>query len=264
MKQTIKFNRNLFTLSFLFIAFAFVSCEKDEMQDDLSLDKRGGATTATVYGSISYSSSEICHGDSVTVTFDNEQGQDHGNFQLHVWGPNDLDWVNVNGALSAPSNGKVTYTFEPEFIGDYNFRGQWVRNGNPNDFPGESTGWILATTPLAVISCCVNNLEADLVCGTTNTLSLSFTAEEDGAIVIQGGLTNGTTIVSSSSNVLVENTTHPSVTNSNANVTRWEGDVTACDEVTITIEFTGGNGVGDWSAKRGDDVLGATEAISCQ
>lgn len=260
MKQTIKFNRNLFTLSFLFIAFAFVSCEKDEMQDDLSLDKRGGASAATVYGSISYSSNEVCPGNSVTVTFDNEQEHDHGGFHLHVWGPNDSDWVNVNGALSAPSGGKVTYTFEPEFIGDYNFRAQWNRQGGS----GVSIGWMDATTPLSVISCCVNNLEANLVCGTTNTLSLSFTAEEDGAIVIQGGLTNGTNITSATSNVLTRNTTHPSVNNSNANVTRWEGNVTACDEVTITIEFTGGNGVGDWSAKRGNDVLGATEAIACQ
>ncbi len=76
MKQSIKVKRNLFTLSFLFIAFAFVSCEKEEMQDDLSLDMKARANAASVYGSISYSSNEVCPENSVTVTFDNEQGQD--------------------------------------------------------------------------------------------------------------------------------------------------------------------------------------------
>ncbi len=34
MKQTIKFSRNLFTLSFLFIAFAFISCEQESLSDE--------------------------------------------------------------------------------------------------------------------------------------------------------------------------------------------------------------------------------------
>lgn len=264
MKQATKIYQNLFTFSVLFIALSFISCEKEEIQDDMSLDKRARINNVTTFGSIFYSVNELCIGNSVTVTFDNEQGQDHSNFQLHVWGPNDTDWVNVNGALSAPSGGMVSYTFEPEFMGDYNFRGQWVRNGNPIDFPGESTGWITSTQPLIVTGCCSDNLVTDLDCGTTKIFTLSFTAEEDGPIVVQGGLSNGTTIVSKSSNVLLENTNHPSVVNSNANVTRWEGNISACEEVTVTIEFTGGNGVGSWSAKRGDEVLGESETISCQ
>ena len=110
---------------------------------------------------------------------------------------------------------------------------------------------------------CDNSLEVDLVCGEPNTLTVTFTAVEAGPIVIQGGLTNGTTISNASSNVLTRNLTHNSVQNSNANVTRWEGDVDACEVVTITIEFTGGNGIGDWSAKRGEEVLGSTAELEC-
>ncbi|MUP46346.1 hypothetical protein E0K83_11385 [Gramella sp. BOM4] len=120
---------------------------------------------------------------------------------------------------------------------------------------------------IVVESCdeCTNNLTAELTCEDTRVLNIIFTAEEAGPIVIQGGLTNGTQIVNAESNVLTRNFTHPGVINSNANVTRWEGDVEACEEVTIQIEFTGGNGVGDWSAKRGDEeVLGTTPEISCE
>lgn len=48
------------------------------------------------------------------------------------------------------------------------------------------------------------------------------------------------------------NETHQSVQNSNSNVTRWKGDVEACEVVTITIVYSGGNGIGDLTAKRGE------------
>lgn len=110
---------------------------------------------------------------------------------------------------------------------------------------------------------CENSLVAELTCEDNKTATFTFTTVDAGPIVIQGGLTNGTTITNASSNVLVRNTTHQSVQNSNSNVTRWEGDVEACEVVTVTITFTGGNGIGDWSAKRGEEVLGTTEAQAC-
>jgi hypothetical protein len=110
--------------------------------------------------------------------------------------------------------------------------------------------------------CCQDLLTADLACGATNTATFKFTATESGPIVIQGGLTAGTSIVSANSNVLTLNPGHSSA-GGPSNVTRWEGNVVACEEVTITIVFTGGNGIGDWSAKRGEVVLGATPAQAC-
>lgn len=113
-------------------------------------------------------------------------------------------------------------------------------------------------------SSCINELNAELTCGEVRSLNLTFTAEEAGPIVIQGGLTRGAEINSAQSNVLTQNLGHPSVVNSNSSVTRWEGDIEACEEVTIAIEFTGGNGIGDWSAKRGEIELGYTAEQSCE
>lgn len=130
---------------------------------------------------------------------------------------------------------------------------------------GSGSNWVTYSTAFVGINCvaCENSLVTDLNCGETNTLTATFTAEEAGPIVIQGGLTNGTTISSATAVGLTRNTTHPGVQNSNSNVTRWEGVVDACEEVSVTITFIGGNGIGDWSAKRGDDVLGWTEEQTC-
>ncbi|MCP9201130.1 hypothetical protein MKO06_14525 [Gramella sp. GC03-9] len=143
------------------------------------------------------------------------------------------------------------YTFE---IGTYDIRYMVA---------GESK-WTEDSIIVSSCSDCTNEMTADLTCDETRVLNISFTAEEAGPIVIQGGLTNGTTILVKESNVLNENSTHQSVINSNANVTRWVGDVDACEEVTVQIEFTGGNGVGDWTAERGEELLGITPEISCQ
>ena len=99
---------------------------------------------------------------------------------------------------------------------------------------------------------CEDEFDAELVCdaGGNKTLTVTFTAENAGDYVIQGGLTNGTTIESMTADAgFTMNANHPGVVNSNANVTRWEGSLDECETVTIVIEFTGGNGVGSWSAK---------------
>jgi hypothetical protein len=103
---------------------------------------------------------------------------------------------------------------------------------------------------------CVDEMTADLTCGETNSITFTFTAVEAGPIVIQGGLNANAVITASGSNVLTQNTSHPSLDNSNASVTRWEGNVDACQEVTVTVSWTGPASIGDWSAKRGDVTLG--------
>lgn len=128
----------------------------------------------------------------------------------------------------------------------------------------EGTDWTNETIVVDPCTECTNNLTAELTCDDTRILNINFTAEESGPIVIQGGLTRGTEILNQESNILTQNTTHSSVTNSNSNVTRWEGEVEACQEVNILIEFTGGEGIGEWSAKRGEEVLGTTEEQSCE
>ncbi len=128
---------------------------------------------------------------------------------------------------------------------------------------GSGSNWVVYPSTFTGTDCntCEDSLEVDLECGETNTATFTFTAEEAGSIVIQGGLTSGTTITSSGSNVLTR-VDHQSA-GGPSNVTRWEGVVEACDEVTVTISFTGGNGIGDWSAKRGEEVLGSSEAQEC-
>lgn len=111
---------------------------------------------------------------------------------------------------------------------------------------------------------CASGLNVDLTCNGDNyTATFTFFSEEDGEIVIQGGLTYGTSDVSGNSNVLTQNTTHPSTVRSRANVTRWEGEVSACEEVKIIINFSGGNGIGDWTAQRKGKVLGTTSPQTC-
>jgi hypothetical protein len=112
---------------------------------------------------------------------------------------------------------------------------------------------------------CEDEMTADLTCGATNTVVFTFYAEEAGPVVIQGGLNAKATYISGSSNVLTQNTTHSSLDNSNASVTRWEGNVAACTAVTVTIEWSGNAEVGDWTAKRGNvtlaEILGSS--VTC-
>lgn len=112
---------------------------------------------------------------------------------------------------------------------------------------------------------CDPGLNVDLQCnGNDHTATFTFFTEEAGPVVIQGGLTNGTFKVSGSSNVLTQNISHPSVNRSRANVTRWEGEVGACEEVVITITFSGGNGIGNWTAQRNGNIIGSTSAQTCK
>jgi hypothetical protein len=120
----------------------------------------------------------------------------------------------------------------------------------------------IITHNLQEVCGCDDEFDAALTCGEVNTLVVSFKAAEAGDYVIQGGLTAGATILSATANGLTLNPTHPSA-GGPSSVTRWEGAIGECGEVTVTITFTGGNGVGSWSAKLGEETKGYSESQSC-
>lgn len=160
------------------------------------------------------------------------------------------------------SNTKACFNYIFETIGDHQLRYK-VGKGDFTEI----------TVTVEDCNDCINELTADLTCNeTSNTLVMTFTAEEAGDIVIQGGLNANTKILSKESNILTSNEDHPSFKEFNANVTRWEGYVEACEEVVITIEFEGVGEVDNWSAKRTEGegekeeeiVLGETEPQSCE
>lgn len=154
------------------------------------------------------------------------------------------------------SNTEACFNYTFDTAGDYQLR-----------YKIGSGGFTEVTATIVDCTDCSNELTADLTCGEDNLLTLSFTAEDAGWIVIQGGLNRNTKIEDKWSNILTENKDHPAVQNSKANVTRWEGYVESCEEVSITIQFEGVPYVDDWSAKRGEGeeelVLGETEPQSC-
>jgi hypothetical protein len=237
----------------LFLAIGVTGCSVDSIDSTenlLTADSRF-RTQSTV--TIAAPEGELCAGEVYLFSVNVNTSS---NFQVQQ--KVDGQWVQVN---LAPQGQSGSVSFEVILAEGDNFFRHTNQGSGPN--------WVEYSTSFTGVDCnsCENLLVADLVCGDVNTLTLTFTAEEAGPIVIQGGLTNGTTINSASSNVLEKNTSHPGQGNSNANVTRWEGDIEACEVVKITIEFIGGEGVGDWTAKRGVDdnevTLGETEDIKC-
>ncbi len=241
----------------LFLAIGVVGCSVE------SMDSTENLLTANASSKLLAASTsemvfleKVCAGEETLVTVNfpqrtNPQGRNlpsNIQVQLEIYGV----WVEI---YQANLNDVTTTSFNYTFADAMDYTLQYA--AGPGGFYAPQT--------LTVEDCnsCENLLVAELTCGTTKTASFTFTAEEAGAIVIQGGLTSGTTINSAESNVLNKIEDHPSVINSKANVTRWEGNIEACQEVTVTITFTGGNGIGDWSAKRGEDVLGETAAESC-
>ena len=235
-------------LIYLFIlAIGFTSCSVesiDSTENLLTADMKFKAASTT---EITPPAGDLCFGETLSFSVTANSNKTFQVQQL-IEGV----WIQVFKTDNAGIQG--TRSFDVTLLeGDNYFRSTGATGFD--DYPESFVGVDCST--------CENLLVADLVCGEVNKLTFTFTAVEAGAIVIQGGLTNGTKILNASSNVLTRNTTHSSVLNSNANVTRWEGDVVACDDVTVTIEYSGGNGIGDWSAKRGEVVLGETEEQTC-
>jgi hypothetical protein len=97
----------------------------------------------------------------------------------------------------------------------------------------------------------------------TKTLTVTFTAGEEGDYVIQGGLTANATIhCAVADKDFMLNTEHNSA-GGPSKVTRWEGSLGACETVTIEINYSGGNGVGGWSAKKNDVTHGSSLEQGC-
>lgn len=241
-----------------------IGCTTDSIESETLESYDAKLKAQEVENSMSLEEAEICYGE--TPVFELE-------FPQRLNGPNEADtrikiqietypgsgeWEEF-ADLTYSGSGPEEYVYNKELLeeGTYSFRANFLGSG---DGPGHNV-------ILDVVDCseCTNELTADLTCGELNTLNITFTAEEAGPVVIQGGLTSGTVIKSKESNVLTANESHSGAVNSNANVTRWEGEVEACEEVTITIEFEGGNGIGDWTVERDDEeLLGETEEQACE
>jgi hypothetical protein len=211
-----------------------------------------------------------CAGDDFTVTFNNGASNGNcGNTQIQRW--NGTQWVQV--AMATPVNGALSYTELDAAAGDYLYRAQWFRTGNPTTCPGSNTGWIEYT--VTVENCCTGNtLTAEVTCDEDATcnrsVTFTFSGAYEGPIVVQGGLTRFTTIcAASATGGLVRNTTHPGVVNSNANVTRWEGTYSGeCGEVSVTIDWTSTNSAaeitGQWTVSDADgNVLAYVCPLNC-
>ena len=96
---------------------------------------------------------------------------------------------------------------------------------------------------------CEEEFAAELECdGEDRVLTITYTPAEAGDYVIQGGLTAGASIVNTDGGGFTFNSGNPSA-GGPSSVTCWEGFLDACETVTIMIDFTGGSGVGSWSAK---------------
>jgi hypothetical protein len=178
------------------------------------------------------------------------------------------NWVLVGS--EQPTDGCISYTIPSASAGAYNFRGQY--NGNSGGCGQDvcNVGYNDYTYTATVVSCgCDDELSADVSCtedACNRSVTFTYTAGDDyDAIVVQGGLTHFTSICTATATGLVQNLDHPSLDNSNANVTRWEATgVEECDELTVTITWTSTNDdpliTGKWTVKDGD---GNTLAYLC-
>lgn len=108
-------------------------------------------------------------------------------------------------------------------------------------------------------------------CDDTREAVYTFIASEDQSYIkIQGGLTNFTgadaVVTVSGGNLVVSQWTPGNSTN---RIIKVEGDVAACEEVMITIQWnstnSGGIITGDWSVKGSDgsDIAPAVAGLSC-
>lgn len=241
--------KKLLYLGAMLLVFAGCSVENTEDAILDTYDVNGKSSVSNM--NVIYPEGEFCVGEEVSFTFNVPDGTNNIKVQEEI-SPGEWETVfQVAANTNAPA--PYVYTTSWDSPGTHTFR----------YFAGP--GGHTEISPITISNCsnCTNELNVEYSCNEPGNLNISFYAEEAGPIVIQGGLTNGTTIESMDSNILTFNQNHPSVGNSNANVTRWEGEIESCEEVTINIQFDGGNGIGDWSAKRGETVLGSSEEIEC-
>ncbi len=239
----------------LFLAIGVTACSVesiDSTENLLTADAK--FKVQEVEKSMTLLNETICEGEApvFVLTFpQNTIGQGKTDVKIQVETTTG-EWVSFKD-LTYYDGGTKNYTYDGNLLlfGTYNFRASIGSGG----FDYKAT--------LEVDDCktCDNLLIAELTCGDVNTLTITFTAEEAGPIVIQGGL-NAKAIRIGGVGVGLEETTKPGASG-NASVSRWEGNLTACQEVNVTINFTGGNSVGNWTAERNEVELGAAQAADC-
>lgn len=261
---------SLFT--FLMFSLFFTSCQKDELHEP-SIGSRDAF-------SFSYSANQVSPGDSVTVTFDIGNGADCGHVQVQMTGAGG-GWSQVVNH-EVPDSGVVTFVVVPDAPGDYGFRAKYTRTGKPSSCPFESTGWVDAEELLEVLGdeddeeeqdslACESYFSGEAIsCDSAREAVFTFVSAEDlDYVKIQGGLTNFTldsaavvTVTGADFDVRQRTPGH----SSNLIIT-LEGSVTACDTVTINVQWNSSNQgayiTGDWSASAGDDDL-VVEALECE
>ena len=279
--------KKLFLLSALALMFAggiFWSCQKDDV-----LQVADGVMLKSATSNYPESCNDVCIDLSLeTVIYYKKSGSFNGiigsnskTIGYTVYNTEDnfvveLSYSRTPASSSSTSTIKVTVDGEEKSTTIANGASDKLEFPLDSDWAGcDEVEWSLEETEydggqiagggtydlIGVCGDCENELTTELtICEGEKTLTVTFRAEEAGDVVIQGGLTNDAVIISATSNLLTLNENHPSAGGSSS-VTRWEGEVDACELVTITIVFTGGNGVGDWTAKRGDTTLDEADSI---
>jgi copper chaperone CopZ len=207
------------------LAIGFTSCQKDDASNVELKGKKLRTDSDLTYNVLP------CVGD-VTFTVTAVE-----NSVVIVMIQVDGEWIQIYQDAKAESIFTFDYTFTE--AGVYPVRVKFAAGG-------------FELRPSITVTDC-DECENELTTVVTtvdgvHTLVVTFTPAISGAIVIQGGLNANAVITFRDSDDLEENTTHPSVV-ANADVTRWEGNVTACVPVTVTIVFTGPSNIGSWSAQ---------------
>lgn len=245
------------------------SCERERF------DEQSGYNSMRSAGAyFTYSLDTVCLGEPVTVTFNNNYGNNCGTTQIQMSTDGGVTWAQV--ASGTPSNGVLNYTFTPAAIGNYDFRGRWNATGGPscsNTGANISFNAGRATFPVFVTNqCCETGFTGQAIsCGSAREAVYEFTSEDAISYVkIQGGLTNFT-----GADAVV------SVSGGNMNISQWtpggssnrvikvEGSVGACETIRIRITWnstnSGGVITGQWSVKdvNGVDVAAPLPGLSC-
>lgn len=264
----------LLSLSILF----FTNCNRSARISPTSPSSSAYVANASlsVIGNayFTYSNNSSCVDDLVTINFNNLLNNNCGSSQIQMSSDNGATWVQV--ASGTPTNGELIFEFTPSSIGEYMFRGKWTRTGNPSSCSGSNLNFNTTETinNLVIINCsCLTSFSGEAIyCGADREANYYFTSEDDQSYIkIQGGLTNFTgddAIVSINGGTLSSSQKTPG--GSSNRVITIEGQVTACENISINIKWNSTNGndivTGSWSVKdaSGNEIAPSVEGLTCQ
>ena len=287
----------------MFVLIASSCSQDDEAMDAAVLAKeinsellaKGGKVIVAnaptpIIGLFTYSSTSVCLGDDLTVTFDNlwGEGSDCGETKI-FYTLNGTDWIQL--AKGTPTDGKLSVTFEP-VAGTYSFRADFNGNegGCDEGFANLKSQDNTSHSVVEVAPCddCPyngNGFTGNAVsCGTSRVAEYTFSSEDGvGNFKMQGGLTNFTgtnaTVYVNGELVVFSGTSSddwaqgittngytvgqrtPSNDNGNGNGSsnrniRVVGELSECSAVVVRIEWTSSNTgttmTGGWSVKDGE------------